>query len=72
MDRSIYTIIYLMLLGENSTKFLLTNEDGSKLHCKSVYRLTDCHAMTMVVYWDNKRNIIRTNRVRNMLKTSKR
>ena len=40
------------------TNFSLRNEDGSKLHSKSVYMFTDCHAMTMAVYWDDKRNII--------------
>ena len=48
----------------------MKNEDGSKLPSKSVNWLTNCPAMTIAVNWDNKRNI--KNRIKNMLKTSKR
>ena len=56
MDRSIYTIIYLRLLGESSSKGKFRRNVRLQLYNKSVYRFTDCHAMTMAVYWDDKRN----------------
>ena len=42
MDRSIYTIIYLRLLGESSSKGKFRRNVRLQLYSKSVYRFTDC------------------------------